>query len=476
MTTSLLNVAFTVALNVVVTLRKSGVDFGSSANAKFHKAPNPVARIQETISRISQLSSAPSLSSANSTDSCDSPSVKGLLDIEQISAWLESKRHRLLVSAVGLEATALAKRVVDEDVRISDIRAIELAAIFNVTPHRLRNLANDSRIAVASLPQTLSALESGKLSGYKAKLIIEGFRSLSLRFSNSGRELELETQQRYETRVLWRADRKTVSELRRTIATTVAYLAPAVDEATHEVARAERTVTITPAADGMSWLTAYLPNADASRVYQVLTHVARVDDSLTGNQGNRMADALVQIIDGECNVSAQSRNASAELQVLVSYDQMMITAYGQSDTQLIGEIASTGMLLEGQALLELLDDAKFRRIVYHPESGELLDVGRETYRPPRRIRQHVEVRDRTCRAPGCVRPAKYSDIDHITAWNDGGTTSVDNLAALCRTHHVLKTHGEWKYELTPDGAVWKIPGDHELQRDNSNFTDLVSLN
>ncbi len=478
MTTSLISVALTAALNVVATLRRdNALSLDLSVYISFHGPTRELSASEQasaSLVRIQTAAEVIALNGSDTRDSCDQVAVDGLIEIDRVASWLEAQRHRMLAAAVGVEAQPLAKRVADDEVRITDIRAIELAAILNVTPHRVRNMAADSRTAVTCLDATLEALETAKLSGYKARLIIDGFRALALRFSNAGLEFEEATQRRYETRVLWRADRKTVSELRRTIATTVARLAPPVDETTHEAAKAERTVTITPAADGMSWLTAYLTNADASRMFQVLTHVARVDDSLTGNVGNRMADALVQIVDGVSAVSAQSRNAAAELQVLVSFDQMLKTANGETDSQFVGEIASTGMILEGQALLELLGDAKFRRIVYQPDTGELLDVGRESYRPPRRIRQHVEVRDRTCRAPGCVRPAKYSDIDHITPWNDGGITAVENLAALCRTHHVLKTHGEWQYELSDSGAVWKIPGDHELQRDNSNFLDLVS--
>ena len=45
-----------------------------------------------------------------------------------------------------------------------------------------------------------------------------------------------------------------------------------------------------------------------------------------------------------------------------------------------------------------------------PETGQLLDYGRETYRPPASLRDHVRGRDPTCRAPGCSRPARYADL------------------------------------------------------------------
>ena len=484
MNTSLITVAFTAGVRVfnstLVQLRETSVSTVDRVSQGFHGAVlTPEQSAMEALSVVKNAIDSVSVGDGVSglrvaRDHCSHAATDGLLAIEHVAAWLDAQRHKLVVASVGESPVALAKRIVDEDVHISDIRVIELAAILNVTPHYLRNMAANSRTLIGSLDKTMHDLERGTLSGYRASLIIDGFRALAQRFSNAGREFERSTQERYETRVLWRAGTKTTSELRRTIKLTVALLAPPVDEGTHESARSERTVMVTPASDGMSWLTAYLTNADASRVFQALTHVARVDNSLTGSQSNRMADALVQIMDGTCEVTAESRNAAAELQVLVSLDQMISTAKGTGNTQLVGEIASTGMVLEGQALLDLLGDSKFRRILFQPETGELLDVGRESYRPPRRIRQHVEVRDRTCRAPGCVRPARYSDIDHITPWDDGGTTAIDNLAALCRTHHVLKTHGEWQYEISDKGAVWKIPGGYELTREKSDFRDLVS--
>ena len=141
---------------------------------------------------------------------------------------------------------------------------------------------------------------------------------------------------------------------------------------------------------------------------------------------------------------------------------------------LCGEIVGTGLLIEGQALLDMFADAKFRRLVYDPKTGQLLDYGRETYRPPKNLDDHVRHRDKTCRVPGCVRPAASADVDHIQSWDSGGTTSSDNLAVLCRTHHVLKTHGGWEYFLTAEGvARWRTPSGMTLDRVPSNCMDLV---
>ncbi|RNM13273.1 HNH endonuclease signature motif containing protein, partial [Nocardioides pocheonensis] len=85
----------------------------------------------------------------------------------------------------------------------------------------------------------------------------------------------------------------------------------------------------------------------------------------------------------------------------------------------------------------------------------------------------IELRDRTCVFPWCQRPARSCDKGHIIPWEHGGPTSSDNLAALCRRHHRLKTHGGWTYTmLTPGEYLWRSPHGYAWLRDRSGTTDL----
>ncbi|GAA1737796.1 hypothetical protein GCM10009809_36120 [Isoptericola hypogeus] len=95
----------------------------------------------------------------------------------------------------------------------------------------------------------------------------------------------------------------------------------------------------------------------------------------------------------------------------------------------------------------------FRRILTHPETGVVLSVGRSTYAVPADLKALVAVRDRTCRFPGCTRPAAGTDLDHTVAWADGGTTAAVNLAHLCRRHHVAKHQTRWHVRQVPDNAT-----------------------
>jgi hypothetical protein len=49
----------------------------------------------------------------------------------------------------------------------------------------------------------------------------------------------------------------------------------------------------------------------------------------------------------------------------------------------------------------------------------------------------------------------WADAHHVVHWSDGGPTSLDNLALLCRTHHrtIHRTihEGQWQLTRGPGG-------------------------
>ena len=64
----------------------------------------------------------------------------------------------------------------------------------------------------------------------------------------------------------------------------------------------------------------------------------------------------------------------------------------------------------------------------------------------------------TCIFPGCRTPAVDCDLDHRTAWTDGGPTIEENLAPLCRHDHRLKHEYGWKLARLHDGDhMWTSP-------------------
>jgi hypothetical protein len=103
-----------------------------------------------------------------------------------------------------------------------------------------------------------------------------------------------------------------------------------------------------------------------------------------------------------------------------------------------GDLAGHGPV--DASLVRLLAETPgtvLRRLVTDPVQG-LVEVGATTYRPTAGVDRFVRARDVTCRWPGCQRPSRVCDLDHVVPWPNGPTT-VQNLLALCRRHHRLKT-------------------------------------
>jgi hypothetical protein len=83
----------------------------------------------------------------------------------------------------------------------------------------------------------------------------------------------------------------------------------------------------------------------------------------------------------------------------------------------------------------------------------VIDVGRSSRTAPPRLRKALEIRDRTCRFPGCNVDASRTEAHHVIHWEHGGLTDLDNMLLLCSRHHHLVHEGRWtisaRYGLHP---------------------------
>ena len=71
-----------------------------------------------------------------------------------------------------------------------------------------------------------------------------------------------------------------------------------------------------------------------------------------------------------------------------------------------------------------------------------VDLGRTSRLFTGAARQAIIYRDRTCTTPGCRKPGRTGQIDHIKQWQHGGTTDTHNGQLLCPEHHHHKTRTE----------------------------------
>jgi 5-methylcytosine-specific restriction endonuclease McrA len=97
----------------------------------------------------------------------------------------------------------------------------------------------------------------------------------------------------------------------------------------------------------------------------------------------------------------------------------------------------------------------------------------EGYEVPVRLREQTILRDHTCVFPWCTRSARKADADHVIPYAEGGTTSSDNIAPLCRRHHRLKTHSSWTYTmLEPGSFLWSSPHGYQFLRDHHGTLEV----
>jgi Domain of unknown function (DUF222) len=319
---------------------------------------------------------------------------------------------------------------------LSEYTADEIAVALNIS-----GAAAGQRLALAldldeRLPATLDALESGRIDLLRARAVSEGTRPLAA-----------EQAAEVERRVLTRAGEQTAPQVRQSVKRAVLRVDPEGAAARYQARRAERRIVYSPADDGMAELWAYLPAPAAAAIYETVQVTAcratTPDDQRTADQ--RRADAFIDLLFGE-----STTGPVAHVNVTVPVGTLL----GVDDEP--GELAGYGPI-PAELSRELAADSTWRRLLTDPASGALLDYGRATYRPPAALADFVRARDRTCRFPGCRRPAHRCQLDHRTEYPEGAT-SAENLDALCTHHHQLKHHGTWASERLANGDYrWRSP-------------------
>lgn len=95
---------------------------------------------------------------------------------------------------------------------------------------------------------------------------------------------------------------------------------------------------------------------------------------------------------------------------------------------------SNGHVIRAGQIVPHLEAVDVRSIVFDSATHAVATSSRRTFVGA--LRAVVQVRDRHCQHPsGCDEPIDRCDVDHITPWSHGGTTSQANGRLLCRFHN-----------------------------------------
>ncbi len=405
-----------------------------------------------------------------------------LAALERQSAWLQALLQRAIIAVAG-EAPSVAENMWDG---IDDAEREDVAAALRLSGNTAQMRIDVARTLVNHLPNTCSALAMGEISSAHATVIA---KETAAAIRDGISEFAI---YHIEEKALAHAEFHTPGQVASKIRTTIAQLAPIEFEEVVDRAREARRVSCYNEADGMATVVAILPAQDAQTVMKsieayILTmnehdeaeHArsrswtrgtdsrgtdsrgtdSRGTDSATStwsllSADNKRADALTAILSSALAEKIDEvRPHRRPVTVNVTIDLPTLLGLAENPGQLSGYGA-----IPASVARELASDATWKRFITDPQTGNLLDYGREKYEPPQALVDFLLARDRTCRFPGCRQPASRTDIDHAESWESGGETTPENLGLLCRRHHRLKTHGKWSLVSNADGSCnWTSP-------------------
>lgn len=170
-----------------------------------------------------------------------------------------------------------------------------------------------------------------------------------------------------------------------------------------------------------------------------ITDPTLIDSGDHRSHPQRRADAVTDIcrfwLDNNQTITT-SGGERPHITVTLDYQTLV---NGVSNNGLLPEIDGTPV--EPETIRRLVCDAGIVRIITDSNS-QPLDVGRRVRTAPPAIRRALAHRDGGCIWTGCTVPASWCDAHHIIHWADGGDTSLDNMANLCRKHHTMTHEGK----------------------------------
>jgi hypothetical protein len=392
--------------------------------------------------------------------------INYLAALDRQDGWLYALRQRAIAAVAGLQPSEGDGPLygVDEAEREDVSTALRLA------PATAQSRIDIARTLVNNLPNTCSALATGEISAAHATVIA---REAAIAIRNGAPDSVIFE---VEQRAISFAELHTPGQVAARVRTDIAKAIPEEFEEITSRATALRRVSCYNEADGMSTVVAILPAADAQIVMNSIEAFILRQDQLHLSQNKSDTDRTIDQKRADA-LSTICSNFLSEISETVTPQRRQLTVNVTVDLPtLLGLAENPGQLagygpIPASVARELASDAKWKRFITEPQTGNLLDFGRESYEPPQHLKDFLIARDRTCRFPGCRRSALLSDLDHAESWESGGSTSPENIGALCRRHHRLKTHDGWRIQSFSDGScTWTSPLGKEF------FTPARSMN
>ncbi|MDQ0680981.1 hypothetical protein QFZ30_004363 [Arthrobacter pascens] len=318
----------------------------------------------------------------------------------------------------------------------------------------------------ASLPLTLGALQAGSISWQHARAMVDETSSLDPAGAQALEAHFLDPDAGNPARSC-PAGELVPSRFRHKARTWRERHHPDSIEKRHARSAEDRRLEYAPDRDGMAWLSAYLPADAAAGIWNRATAAAR---ALQGPTEPRTLTQLRADTAATWLLGAGGESASG-----------LSTAHPTAENSTIGGVGTGGVPSPAAQVLITVPVFSLLGLTDEPAvldgygpipatmAARLVADGADSFHrvltdPPHRS----TVGDRT---DHCSNHSLDNEADHLLAWNDGGTTGINNLGQPCPKHHRLKHTTRW--QPTPasknEPPGWTSPTGRHYQSEQQDW-------
>lgn len=353
--------------------------------------------------------------------------MDGIAELERLKAAAAARQARLAAALDAARRRAEAAAGVPAERRGRGVAA-EVALARRDSPARGSRHLGFAKALVNEMPHTLAALEAGALSEWRATIVVRESACLDI---EDRRRLDVELCS--DATALDGVGDAALAAAAKAIAYRLDPHA-VVDRAAR--AHHDRTVTIRPAPDTMTYVTALLPVAQGVSVYAALKREA--DICCDGrSRGQVMADTLFERVTGRS--AAQAVPVAVNLvisdQALVGIENCAAAIVGYGSVP-----SAVAQSLIADAVADPASLATLRRLYAKPSTGALVAMESRSRLFPKGLAEFIGLRDQRCRTPYCDAPVRHRD--HARPHRRGGRTSgINGLASCERCNYTKESHG-----------------------------------
>ncbi len=323
--------------------------------------------------------------------------------------------------------------------------AAEIALARRESPHRGQVLLGLAKVLTAEMPHTLARLRDGSLSEFRATLLARETACLPV-------ELRMFVDEETcadPAGLDGVGTRELIGRVRR----LVAELDPAAVAARARKAAADRRVTVRPAPDTMTNLTALVPVAQGVAAYAALRKAAEAARAAGDPRGlgQLMADLLIARITGVADTGTPEAAPPVPVTVdIVISDESLAGGHAPAEVSADGVPAETipaevARNLIAQTINQPADAdvLAWFRTLYRNRLGRLVAMSTRSRFHSKAMGEFLAIRGAgICATPFCDAPIRHND--HITPVADGGQTSTAEGQGLCEACNHAKQAPGWR--------------------------------